>query len=97
MKLCDSLPLGLEAVAGADIFSHGHLPVAAAYCRRLGLVELVDKMVPTQMTLRPGLVVQALVLDVLSGRTPLYRVERFLAGQDIELSTRRFPATTPRR
>ena len=37
------------------------------------------------MELRPGLAVQAMVLDTLSGRTPLYRVEQFLAGQDVEL------------
>lgn len=85
MKLPDAPPTGFEALAGADIFNHGSLPVCAAYCRRLGLVELVDRMVPTQMALRPGLAVQAMVLDTLSGRTPLYRVEQFLAGQDVEL------------
>ena len=85
MKVSDSPPVGFEALAGAEVFNHGHLPVAAAYCRRLGLVELVDRMVPTRMALRPGLVVQAMVLDTLSGRTPLYRVEQFLAGQDVEL------------
>jgi hypothetical protein len=69
-----------EALANADIFNHGYLPIAAAYCRRLGLVELVDRMVETQMEVRPGLVVQAMVLDVLSGRTPLYRLEHFLAA-----------------
>ena len=72
-------------LAGADVFSHGHLPIAAAYCRRLGLVELINRLVPTRMELRPGLVVQAMVLDILSGRTPLYRVEHFMAGQDVEL------------
>ena len=76
--------LGLEPLAQADIYNHGYLPVAAAYCRRLGLIELVDRMVATQMSLRPGLVVQAMVLDVLSGRTPLYRVENFLSEQDVE-------------
>jgi len=85
MKLCESPLPGFEVLAGADIFSHGHLPAAAAYCRRLGLVELVDRMVSTRMGLRPGLAVQAMVLDTLSGRTPLYRVEQFLAGQDVEL------------
>jgi transposase len=85
MRVLDSPPQGCEALAGADIFMHGHLPAAAAYCRRLGLVELVDQMVPTQMELRPGHVVQAMVLDVLSTRTPLYRIEQFLAGQDVEL------------
>ena len=74
-----------QGLANAQIFNHGYLPIAAAYCRRLGLVELVDRMVETQMEVRPGLVVQAMVLDVLSGRTPLYRLEHFLAGQDVEL------------
>lgn len=37
------------------------------------------------MTLKPGHLVQAMVLDTLSGRTPLYRVERFMAEHDIEL------------
>ena len=85
MNVSDSPPAGCEALAGAEIFNHGHLPVAAAYCRCLGLVELIDHLVPTRMELRPGLVVQAMVLDTLSGRTPLYRVEQFLAGQDVEL------------
>lgn len=85
MRLCDSPPPGFEALAGTDIFSHGHLPAAAAYCRCLGLVELVDRMVPTCMELRPGLTVQAMVVDTLSGRTPLYRVEQFLTEQDVEL------------
>jgi transposase len=85
MKVGDSPPAGFEVLAGADVFNHGHLPVAAAYCRRLGLIELVNRMVPTRMAIRPGLVVQAMVLDTLSGRMPLYRVEQSLAGQDVEL------------
>jgi hypothetical protein len=59
VKVADSPPLGFEALAGANVFTHGHLPLAAAYCRHLGLVELVDRLVPSQMALRPGLVVQA--------------------------------------
>ena len=37
-----------QALANAEIFNHGYLPIAAAYCRRLGLVELVNRMVETQ-------------------------------------------------
>ena len=85
MKLDEKLPLDLHDLKGAEIFTHGHLPVAAAYCRRLGLIELVNNMVGSQMDLKPGLVVQAMVLDTLSGRTPLYRIKDFLAEQDIEL------------
>jgi len=85
MNIIDSPPPGYEAFRGAQFFNHGYLPLAAAYCRRLGLVELVDQLVPSQMELRPGLAVQAMVLDTLTGRTPLYRLERFFEDQDIEL------------
>ena len=85
MKVSDTLPANVHDLKDADIYTHGHLPVAAAYCRRLGLVELVNHMVPSKMELKPGLVVQAMVLDTLSGRTPLYRIKDFMANQDIEL------------
>ncbi|MCX6053823.1 MAG: IS1634 family transposase [Chloroflexi bacterium] len=85
MKIHDPLPINLERLKEAEIYTYGFLPIAAAYCRRLGLVELVNNMISTQMELKPGLVVQAMVLDVLSGRNPLYRVESFLAEQDIQL------------
>ena len=84
----------LKMLSGADVFTHGHLPVAAAYCRRLGLVDLVNRLVPTEMHLKPGLIVQAMVLDTLSGRTPLYRVEDFMAEQDVELILGEFVAPT---
>jgi transposase len=85
VKISSDLPVCLNDMKGADIFTHGHLPLAAAYCRRLGLVDIVNQMVPNQMELKPGLVVQAMILDTLSGRTPLYRIEDFMAEQDIEL------------
>jgi len=85
MKFDEKLPPDLHDLKGTEIFTHGHLPVAAAYCRRLGLIELVNSMVGSQMDLKPGLVVQAMVLDTLSGRTPLYRIKDFMAEQDIEL------------
>ncbi len=77
-----------ELIAGfadAQVYTQSFLPIAAAYCRSLGLIELVNRMVPSQMEVSPGHVVQAMVLDVLSGRTPLYRVEHFLKKQDREL------------
>lgn len=69
----------------AEMHENSYLPIIAAYCRKLGLVELVDSLVPSQMVVSPGTVVLAMVLDVLSGRTPLYRLEHFLATQDLEL------------
>jgi len=79
------IPTELELLAGAQPYTHGFLPLAAAYCRRLGVVELVNRLVPSKMKISPGIVVQAMVLDTLSGRSPLYRLEEFLAEQDIEL------------
>jgi len=74
-----------EADIETRFITHGHLPAAAAYCRRLGLVDLVNTLVPSEMELKPGLAVQAMVLDTLTGRTPLYRVKDFMAGEDVEL------------
>jgi transposase len=85
MKLPDAVPAGFEVLGGAEVFVHGHLPLAAAFCRRLGLVALVNRLVPSQMAVSPGLMVQAMVLDTLSGRTPLYHLENFLSELDLEL------------
>ena len=65
MKNNTQLPPELEVLAGARSYTHGFLPLAAAYCRRLGIVELVNKMVPSKMEVSPGHVVQAMVLDTL--------------------------------
>jgi transposase len=42
-------------------------------------------MVDSQMELPPGEAVLAMVLDTLSGRTPLYRLKEFLSEKDTEL------------
>jgi hypothetical protein len=51
----------------------------------LGLVSLINHYVPTEMGVDAGTVVLAMVLDTLSGRSPLYRLEEFFAQQDTEL------------
>jgi len=85
MRVNENLPSSMQQLKDAEIFNHGHLPVAAAFCKRLKLVDLVNDLVPSQMELEPGHLVQAMVLDTLSGRTPLYRLQHFMAKQDIEL------------
>jgi transposase len=52
-----------------------HLPIVAHFARRLGLVQIVNRLVPTQMEVEPGLIALGLVLDTLSGRSPLYHLE----------------------
>jgi transposase len=62
-----------------------HLPILKAYADQLGLVSLINHYVPTEMGVDAGTVVLAMVLDTLSGRSPLYRLEEFFAQQDTEL------------
>jgi transposase len=73
------------AMKQAKVYTHSYLPVAAAYCRMLDLKEIVDQAVDSHMQLSAGMVVQAMVLDVLNGRSPLYRLEQFVGQQHQQL------------
>lgn len=59
-----------------------HLPLAAQFCRRIGLIDTVNEAVPSSMEVDIGTVVQAMVLDTLSGRSPIYRLEDFIEQHD---------------
>jgi transposase len=63
----------------------GHLPIVKDFAKKIRLVETLDAMVDSQMEISPGITVLAMVLDTLSGRTPLYRLEEFFQEKDIEL------------
>lgn len=63
----------------------GCLPIIKEFARRISLVETVDRLVDSQMELKPGLAVLAMVVDTLSGRSPLYRLVDFYEGKDVEL------------
>jgi transposase len=62
-----------------------HLPIVASYARRLGLVEKVNGLVPVEMEVEPGVIVLGMVLDTLSGRSPLYHLETTFDACDREL------------
>jgi len=62
-----------------------HLPILKAYADQLGLASLLNHYVPTEMEVDAGTVVLALVVDTLSGRSPLYRLEEFFAQHDTAL------------
>lgn len=49
------------------------------------MVDTIDRMADSQMELSPGMAVFAMVLDTLSGRTPLYRLTEFFEEKDTEL------------
>ena len=62
-----------------------HLPIVKQFAKQINLVDTVDAIVDTQMELSPGVTVLAMVLDSLSGRSPLYRLSEFFHEQDTEL------------
>lgn len=61
------------------------LPIVAAYVKKLGIVDEVNRLCPTNSEVNAGHVVLALILDTLSGRSPLYKLERSFMHQDMEL------------
>jgi len=62
-----------------------HLPIVKAYADKLSLVEAINQVVPTEMAIDPGTIVLGMILDTLSGRSPLYRLEEFFTHQDMAL------------
>ena len=48
-----------------------HWPIVRSFMDRIDLVKIVNQLVPTQMAVEPGLIVKGLVIDTLSGRSPL--------------------------
>jgi len=62
-----------------------HLPLLAAFLDRMGVPTVVNSAVPTEMAVELGAVVKLMVLDTLSGRSPLYRLEDFAQSVDTGL------------
>jgi transposase len=71
--------------ADIEVYPVHHLPLIKAYADKLGFVSRLNHLVPTEMKVEVGTIVLGLVLDTLSGRTPLYRLEAFFAHQDTEV------------
>ena len=62
-----------------------HLPIVKQYAKSIKLVETINHLVDSRMDLSPGMAILAMVLDTLSGRTPLYRLAEFFEEKDTEL------------
>ena len=82
MQASEQLATDYQDIESYDV---QHLPIIRSYLEKMGVVDIIDDRLDTQMTTSPGRVVVGLVLDILSGRTPLYRVGSFFDHQDIEL------------
>jgi transposase len=61
------------------------LPIISAYARTLGVVEEVDRLCGSKRGVSNGQIVLALILDALSGRSPLFRLPQAFAKVDTEL------------
>lgn len=72
-------------LSGMRMSQAEHIPIVARFCEKIGLVDTVNKAVSTEMAVDVGTVVQLMVLDTLSGRSPLYRLERFAESVDTGL------------
>jgi len=56
-----------------------------AYADKIGLVEAIHQVVPTEMAIDPGTIVRGMILDTFSGRSPLYRLAECFTHQDTAL------------
>lgn len=69
---------------GMEVYPVPHLPIVKAYADQRGLGGIMKPFVPTEMEVEAGTMVLGLVLETLSGRSPLYRLEELFAHQDTE-------------
>ncbi len=76
------IPEGYRDIESYDV-RHG--PVIGAFCDRIGLPAIVNKALDCNMEIDCGKVVKGLILNTLSGRDPLYRIEEYFSHQDTEL------------
>ena len=86
----DQTPLPLESSMGLvlptlEAYPVQHLPIVKAYADKIGIVEVINQSVPTEMAIDPGTIVLGMILDTLSGRSPLSRLTAFFAHQDTAL------------
>ena len=66
----------------------GPTPLIAAICDDLGLESTLNELLPWHPSYRelsPGTLVKALIINILTSRTPLYLVEEFYDDHDVEL------------
>jgi transposase len=68
-----------------EVYHVQHLPIVKAYADKRGLGEAINEVVPTEMAVDPGTMVLGMILDTLSGRSPLDRLEEFFTHQETAL------------
>ena len=66
-------------------YSVAHLPIVKEYAGRMGLVEKIDGALICGMHTSPGKIMLGLIMNILCGRSPIYRVEEFFKMRDVPL------------
>ena len=73
----------LEQVAKhCQSFRVDRLPIVSAFCHKIGISQSINSSINSAADIDAGTVVIAMILDTLSGRTPLYRFYEFFKRQD---------------
>ncbi len=62
----------------------GFLSIVSADAARIGRVEEIDRLLHREMEVSPGRVVLAMILDALTGMSPLFGLANFFADKDVE-------------
>jgi transposase len=76
------MEIGPEGIEASDV---SFLPIVATYARELGVVDEINRLCGRKRGVDAGKVCLALILDTLTGRTPLFRLEDSFAHLNIEL------------
>lgn len=74
----------MEAQEYPEIADVNHLPIVRKYINRLEIAQIVNEMVSSSMEIDIGETLVFLILDTLSGRSPLYRMAERHTNLDIE-------------
>lgn len=75
-----SCPIDIRTVTPSSI------PLVTMLCRIAGISNIVNQMVAwndTNSRISPGLLIETLVISILCGRRPLWKVHQFWAAQDM--------------
>ena len=86
-SLANSNPnIALDQVAKhCQTFRLDRLPIVSSFCHKIGVSQSIYASINSTADIDAGTVVTAMILDTLSGRSPLYRFHEFFQRQDSEL------------
>jgi transposase len=79
------IPGKIEVPGEIEVFAVKHLPIMKSAVEKLGVVEVLNDLVASEMDVASGVMFLGMILDTLSGRSPLSRLEEFFETQATEL------------